>query len=406
MKIRSITCFVNPGWPIMEQRLEAAGHLVSGAKAALNQAGFEVQTTRLATIPFPELLEGKMFALPSMAQKLEAAVQAHGFSYVALGPALPQFPESYRAIPDAIAETQNAFFSGAMTTSSREVSIPATRLCAEIIHRTAPISLDGFANLRFAALANVPPGGPFFPSAYHTGDHLAFALAIESADLAVDAFRRGDSLAEGRRLLVEAITRNGQALAEVCNRIAESHSARFTGIDFSLAQFPTREQSIAEAMERLGAPLVGLHGTLSAAALLTEAIDQADFPHTGFCGLFMPVLEDLLLAERAASGVLTVKDLLLYSAVCGTGLDCIPLPGDVSVEDMQAALLDLAVLSLRLEKPLTARFMPIPGKRAGEPTDFNFEFFANSRIMTLDAQPLAAFLAGDETFAIQARRRK
>jgi uncharacterized protein (UPF0210 family) len=39
------------------------------------------------------------------------------------------------------------------------------------------------------------------------------------------------------------------------------------------------------------------------------------------------VLEDAILAQRAAEGTLTIKDLLLYSAVCGTGLDTVPLPG-------------------------------------------------------------------------------
>jgi hypothetical protein len=406
MKIRSITCFTNPGWPLQPERLKAAARLISAARAALTEAGYEVQTTRLATIPFPDLLGQHISKLPHLAQELESAAQAQGISYVALGPALPGQPESYRVIPDAIAATQNAFFSAAMTTSTRAVSLPAVRLCAEIIQRTAPITLDGFANLRFAALANVPPGGPFFPSAYHAGDDLTFALAIESADLAVDAFGQGESLSDARQLLVDSITHHGQALAGVCSGVAEKLAARFGGIDFSLAQFPTRQQSIAEAMERLGAPAVGLHGTLAAAALLTEAIDQADFPRTGFCGLFMPVLEDFLLAERAAQGVLTVKDLLLYSAVCGTGLDCIPLPGDVSIEAMQAALLDLAVLAVRLDKPLTARFLPVPGKQAGDPTNFDFGFFANSRIMTLDALPLTSFLSGDEIFSVQTRQKK
>ena len=35
--------------------------------------------------------------------------------------------------------------------------------------RVASLSPDGFTNLRFAALANVPAGTPFFPAAYHGG---------------------------------------------------------------------------------------------------------------------------------------------------------------------------------------------------------------------------------------------
>jgi len=69
----------------------------------------------------------------------------------------------------------------------------------------------------------------------------------------------------------------------------------------------------------------------------------------------MPVLEDATLAQRAEEGTLTVKDLLLYSAVCGTGLDTVPLPGDTTNEQITAILLDLSALALRLDKPLTAR---------------------------------------------------
>jgi hypothetical protein len=77
----------------------------------------------------------------------------------------------------------------------------------------------------------------------------------------------------------------------------------------------------------------------------------------------------------------------------------------VSADQLTAVLLDLAALALRLDKPLTARLMPIPGKQAGEPTDFDFPFFANSRVMALEAQPLTGVLTGDENFSLSPRRR-
>ena len=90
---------------------------------------------------------------------------------------------------------------------------------------------------------------------------------------------------------------------------------------------------------------------------------------SSFSGLMLPVLEDSVLAERAAEGTLTIKDLLLYSAVCGTGLDTVPLAGDINANQISSILMDLAALSLRLDKPLTARLMPIPGKKAGDLTE-------------------------------------
>jgi len=146
-----------------------------------------------------------------------------------------------------------------------------------------------------------------------------------------------------------------------------------------------------------------MSGTLSAAAFLADTLDRGRWQRAGFNGLFLPVMEDSVLARRAAEGALSVRDLLLVSSVCGAGLDTVPLPGDSSPAQIAALLLDVAALSARLRKPLTARLMPIPGKTAGEKIEFDFEFFANSKVMQLPADPLHGLLAGDELLEIRPR---
>ena len=301
-------------------------------------------------------------------------------------------PRSYEVIPEAIAASQNIFFNGVMADKSIGISLAAIKACANVIVKSASIDPNGFANLRFAALANVKAGSPFFPAAYHDNDEPAFAIATEAADLAVDAFSQARTLEIGRQTLITEIEKHGKQLS----RVAQSLDCKFVGVDFSLGPFPAEAQSLGTAFERMGVPRVGLHGSLAAAAILTEAIDRANFPRTGFCGLMMPILEDATLAKRAADGTLSVKDVLLYSAVCGTGLDTIPLPGDTTVDQIIPLLLDLSTLALRLDKPLTARLMPVPGKKAGEPTNFDFGFFANSKVMALDAEPLSFPMNGKE----------
>jgi uncharacterized protein (UPF0210 family) len=402
MKIRSITYFCNPEFPLNESKLREAGDFLARAKAAYESAGYEVQTTRLATIPFLRLLgESQIEQLPRLAETLASLLPQIGIAYASLGPALSESPRSYELIPDAIAASENVFFCGAMADKTRGIDMAALRACAEIIVRCAPLDPNGFANLRFAALANVPAGAPFFPAAYHDGDEPSFAIATESADLAVDAFANAPTLEAGRAALISEIEKHGQALA----RIAESLNHRFSGIDFSLAPFPDDAHSLGNAVERMGVPKIGLHGSLAAAAILTEAVDRADFPHTGFSGFMQPVLEDSVLARRAAEGTLTIKDALLYSAVCGTGLDTVPLPGDTTAEEIVPLLLDLSALALRLDKPLTARLLPVPGKKAGEATSFDFGFFANSRVMALEAQPLSAPLGGGGVIPLGARKK-
>lgn len=406
MKIRSITYFCNPKYPLHEKILQTVGDFLSRAKSAFESAGYEVQTVRLATIPFPRLLGEKYIdELPKFASQFAKAIQDAGILYASLGPALPELPRSYELIPEAIAASENIFFGGAMTGDGK-IHLAQIKACAEIIVKCAPIDPNGFANLRFAALANVNAGAPFFPAAYHASDMPAFAIATESADLAVDAFANAKSLEDGRKTLISEITKHGQVIARVAQAlIPNSQSLTFKGIDFSLAPFPDDAHSLGNAVEKMGVPKIGLYGSLAAAAILIEAIERADFPHIGFNGFMQPVLEDTILAKRAADGTLTIKDALLYSTVCGTGLDTIPLPGDTPADQIFPLLLDLCALSLRLDKPLTARLMPVPGKRAGDSTEFDFAFFANSKIMTLDSSPLNLPLGGDENFSLGSRRR-
>jgi uncharacterized protein (UPF0210 family) len=404
MKIRSITYFCNPGWPLDEAVIEQAGKFLSEAKTAYEAAGYEVQSTRLATVPFPQILGAeKIGETPRLAEQIGVAIQSAGIANAALGPAQPEIPDSYAVIPEAIAAAQNVFFSGVMADAGFGISMPAVQACAEVITRCSTINPDGFANLRFAALANVKPGSPFFPAAYHGQDAPAFCIGTEAADLAVEAFTNSRTLNDGQRKMASEIERHARELASVGEELGRRFSIAFGGIDFSLAPFPSDHVSIGAAMERMGVPRAGLHGSLAAAAILTEIIERARFPKVGFSGLMLPVLEDSVLARRAADGTLTIKDLLLYSAVCGTGLDTLPLPGDTTVNQIAALLLDLSALALRLNKPLTARLMPIPGKKAGDPTNFNFDYFANSRVMALEAEALKSPFSETQRFTLASR---
>ncbi|MFM8319708.1 MAG: DUF711 family protein [Chloroflexota bacterium] len=409
MRIRTVTCFINPQWPLDLAALDRAARLAAVMRLALEAADYEVQTVRLASVPFGQALGGAPQAdeLARFAQAIEAAALERGFEYVSLGPAFPDQPAAYTAIPAAIAATQNVFFTGLMTGADGRVSLPAVRACAAIIQQCAGLSPDGFANLRFAALANVAGGTPFFPAAYAPpGDLPAFAIATEAAGLAVEAFSQPGTLEHARDRLVQVVEGHAAVLCRIANDVAENQGAAFLGLDFTLAPFPEEAESFGAALERLGVPAAGRHGSLAAAAILADTLDRARYPRVGFNGLMMPVLEDYTLAHRAAEASLSVKDLLMFSAVCGAGLDTIPLPGAVGQAELAALLLDLAALAQRLDKPLTARLMPIPGKKAGQPTDFDFEFFENSRVMALEAEPLTGKLAGDESFTLQPRPRR
>jgi uncharacterized protein len=90
--------------------------------------------------------------------------------------------------------------------------------------------------------------------------------------------------------------------------------------------------------------------------------------------------------------------------VCGTGLDTVPLAGDTTAEQMAPLLLDLSALAMRLDKPLTARLMPVPGKKAGDATEFDFGFFANSKVMKLESATLSGALSGNDIIQLSPRK--
>lgn len=405
MKIRSITYFDDLGWPLDNGRLRKATEFNEMARQAYEKGSFDIQTTRLATPPFPLILEGDIHKeTVHFAIEFEKRLLAAGFDLFSIGPALPDFPDSYAILPDILANTQSLFVAGVISSSPGGIYPSSIKQCAAVIKRNAEISEDGFDNLRFAALANVPPGAPFLPAAYHqTNGQPAFAIATEAADLAVTAMTNAATLEAGRIKLIELVETQAKRLSKVGEDLESKTGIEFAGLDFSLAPYPSTEQSIGTAIERMGVPSIGYHGSLTAVAILAEALEQAEYPRVGFSGVMLPLLEDTVLAQRGYEGKLLVSDLLLYSAVCGTGLDTIPLPYDVSEDQLYAILLDLAVLAGRLHKPLTARLMPIPGKKPGDETEFDFEFFANSKVMDLRAKPITGLLAGDAQFDLKSR---
>ncbi len=389
MHIRSISFFADPG-----SSLDSLAGAARQARVALDAAGHVLQTVRLATTPFPLWLEDS-----AQVDDLVSWCGAAGVDYLALGPVrLDDDVVHLDRLPDLIAAHDMLFASAEIADTSGRIDVGRAWRVAALVQKLAKVRPDGFSNLYFTATANCPPGSPFFPVSYHdqSDSRICFAYAAEAAHLAVDAFRDAESLEAARANLVSAIEREAATLVEVATLLVDQYGLAFGGIDFSLAPFPEVDRSLGTALEALGVKAVGGHGSLFAAAFIAECVNRARFPRCGFSGLMFPVLEDAALARRVAEGHLTINDLLLFSAVCGAGLDTVPLPGDVGTEELAGILLDLAALAVRLDKPLTARLMPLPGLEAGDHVTFDFPYFADTRVMVTKGVGLAGILAGGE----------
>jgi uncharacterized protein (UPF0210 family) len=201
------------------------------------------------------------------------------------------------------------------------------------------------------------------------------------ADEVIDAIKNSTNLKEAQHNMLATFNQIYDDITKICERTSRKFGIEFKGIDLSPAPFPEIDKSIGTAIEELGIEYFGANGTLTGVALIRNAIPVNKEKVIGFSGFFQPVLEDYMISKRLAEDKFNLDSLLLYSTICGAGLDVIPLPGDITEQELFYILLDLCTISVRLNKPLTARLMPIPGRNAGDPVKFEFEYFAPSKVI-------------------------
>jgi hypothetical protein len=349
---------------------------------AFEQAGYEVQTVRLSTRPVLVDLAG--WAPKDIANyggELQDTLEGAEVPFCSLGPApRDASPEQVNSLTDLIADHDGLNGSVMVATADEGLDMGAARAAAEVMQRLAAKTKEGFGNFRFAALACVAPGIPFFPAAYHAGP-ANLSLALQGAGIVAEALEGGAELVEVTGRTRGALLRHAGPVVELAEQQAAALGLGFAGIDLSPA--PDVNDSIAAAIELAGHGFLGDPGTLALVAALTAALKSTGLPTCGFCGLMLPVMEDAVLARRWAEGRLGVDQLLAYSAICGTGLDTVPLPGDCSVDDLTKVISDMASLAVRLRKPLSARLLPVPGKLAGERTSFSSPYFTDTLIKPL-----------------------
>ncbi len=254
----------------------------------------------------------------------------------------------------------------------------AVRQSARLIKAVSQRSTHGQGNLNFAAIAMLKPYGPFFPGAYHLGGGHIFAVGLEGAGVVAEVFAKHHEPNDAEKSLAAALTHELRDAEAVATRIASTSGWTYAGIDPTPA--PLGEVSIGRAIESFTGSPFGSPGTMTAAAIITRAVQSVPIKRVGYAGLMVPVLEDVVLGKRWAERTYTRDSLLAYSAVCAGGLDTVPLPGDISEEGIARILGDVASLAYKWHKPLAARLLPIPGRKAGERTEFNDPRMANTTI--------------------------
>jgi uncharacterized protein (UPF0210 family) len=382
-RVRTITAGIRlPSLKDPRPVQQAIARLQRG-KQAFEAAGYEVQTLRITTQPFlSTLTESERDLLLHALQALDQVVAEAGIR-LGIGSVYTQD----RAEP-ALAQ-----WAGELTNTTKQVNFTVTvaspalgvhrqgcRVAAETILSIARSTPDGIGNFRFAAAANIPAGTPFFPVGYHEGA-AAIAVGLETASLIEAAASGARDAGEARSRIQARFDLELAKVERIAQAFAQRERCRYLGIDPSPA--PGKDRSIGAAIEVVSGVPFGSVSTLDACAVVTGILKALRVRTCGYAGLMLPVLEDPVLARRAQEGRFGVRDLLLYSSVCGTGLDTIALPGDTAPELLAGLIGDVAALSAKWHKPLSARIFPIAGKGPGEIAHFDDPFLSDSPVFAI-----------------------
>ncbi|KAG2175892.1 hypothetical protein INT44_000370 [Umbelopsis vinacea] len=379
-KIRTVTAFValapeyedpRSAWePLFRQAVET----LTIAQAALEAKGYEVQTTRIATNPFPEFTRHD--TMENACTVLDEICSDLGIMMLNIGPASDV--DIIARIPHLIAYAIQG---------------------AKVINAIADHSPD--LNFRFCVSANTKPGIPFFPVGYgpsyakDSASQISFALGLECSDLVVVAFERArkDGSAQGDDqdpwdLAEKYLRHEMESACKPVEHLMQSLvcPASYTGIDVSVA--PTCgsdaiDTSLVTAYEAV-IPKFGGAGTLTISAMITGVLKTLDILKCGYSGLMLPIMEDAGLAKRFAERTYSVQEVLLYSTVCGCGLDCVPIAGDTPLKALANLLADMATLAYRLNKPLSARMFPFPELKQDMATEFDNPLLVNTKVVKLE----------------------
>ncbi len=376
MKIRTITTGIP--YPFSPFQLQRAARFNNACQSCFEANGFEVQTTRVSSQIWDEARDiDSILTLESEAKEL-------GIEFFNLGTIFPEkhYTKSHLAIvADVIVQSEILFATTTLTTQSGQISKDATKSTAEIIQQIAHQTDVGYGNLRFAALMNCPPNTPFFPAAYWHDTRTNFGIGWQASDLVQDTFTNSPDLDTALQQLKNIMEEEGQRIVTLAETMAKEWGIKFVGIDVSPA--PMGDESIAYAMEQQLPGCFGDSGTLTVAAGITRILRALSLPLCGYSGLMLPVLEDVGLGKRSEECYFNLDSLLLYSTVCGTGLDTIPIPGDATTTQITAILTDVATLSIQLNKPLSVRLFPVPGLKAGDITQFESPYLTNTAVMQI-----------------------
>ena len=298
---------------------------------------------------------------------------------------LTENPKELSKLALTILKRYSKTFSNLIVAKNKNISYNSIPIASKFIKDVSKLDNSGYNNFRVGISCNIKANTPFFPYTY-SSEELGISAGLELPKEFIQIINSSENkdLISLREEIITKISPKINQINKMLTVLTNKHFIKYHGIDFSLAPYPEKGSSVAELIELLGLEQLGSNGTLFLTSYLTDILKEIqkrnNIPTTGFNGVMFSLLEDEQLGLRNNNILFSIDSLISYSAVCGCGLDMVPLPGDIFEEELNSIILDIASLSSTLDKPLGIRVLPIPTKQENEFTTFNMDFLFNTRI--------------------------
>ena len=380
VKVRTLSIGI-PGWPTSQDIQNAAGQF-QRAVDHFNASGLEVQSCRLALEHWDRSAIGKASGdhREAMAKALDADCAEAGIDFCSVGVVTRK--ADIEQIGELVASNSRLNSCVAVQSVNQDSDAEIIHASVWAIQYLAANTSNGEGNFRFGIGFRIGPHSPFVPGPYHDGGEPCLTIGFENSDLLVEAFKTRGGMGTLRTNLFKLLNAKYQDIERSAVKLSSALGLKFGGMDTSIAPSLVPDESIVEAFRFAGVEF-GEFGTLALCGLVTGVLKSIEVKRVGYCGIMLPILEDVGLARAAVEGRLGIAQALSYASVCGVGVDMVALPGNVSAERLQALVTDVGTMADRLQKPLLVRVLPIPGKAAGDLTNFSSRYICNSNIMTI-----------------------
>jgi len=383
-KVRAITGFVRLDRAQYVQQIADTLSVLRAAKGEFEKQGYEVETMRIVTQPVTELVSGQSDADALAFLRALDELSAKQAFIPNVGPGMlrdADDPRGMHMLAQVLASLPN-IEANAIIAGEDGIHWQVIHESAALVHYVTEHSPHSQGNFNFTATAMLKPYAPFYPGAYHTGAGKQFSIGFQGANVVQEVFARTHGNFDASVTeLTKQLTIHAKVAETIGQKIAASTGWTFMGVDPTPA--PLADVSIGAAIETYTGARFGSSGTMTAALIITTAVKAVPVEQIGYSGLMVPVMEDKRLAQRWAEGAYNTDSLLAYSAVCGTGLDTIPLRGDISEAQLARIFGDVASLAWKWHKPLSARLQPVLGKKDGEQTEFSDPYLFNTTVHAL-----------------------